>query len=76
VHRTHDTAYVQFGDGTSMCWDISADPTWRTPVTDGARTLDMAQRMLVWRGRNMDRTHTGLLLRDGGVGTWPDDMSW
>lgn len=76
VHRTADTAYIQFGDGTSLCFDLLADPTWRTPVSDPARILDMAQRMLVWRSRNTDRTHTDLLLRDGGIGKWPDDLSW
>jgi arylsulfatase A-like enzyme len=76
VHRTRDTAYVQFGDGSSLCFDLEADPTWRTPVEDPQRILDMAQRMLTWRSRNTDRTHTDVLLRDGGVGTWPDDLSW
>lgn len=75
VHRTRDTAYVQFGDGSALCFDIEADPTWRTPVEDPVRTLDMAQRMLTWRSRNADRTHSDLLLRDGGTGAWPDDMS-
>lgn len=76
VHRTRDTAYVQFGDGTSLCFDLESDPTWRTPVEDPRRILDMAQRMLTWRSRNTDRTHTDLLLRNGGIGTWPDDLSW
>jgi arylsulfatase A-like enzyme len=76
VHRTRDTAYVQFGDGSSLCFDLEADPTWRTLVEDPKRILDMAQRMLLWRSRNTDRTHSDLLLRNGGVGTWPDDLSW
>jgi len=76
VHRTSDTAYVQFGDGTSLCFDLEADPTWRTLVQDSKRILEMTQRMLVWRSRNTDRTHTDLLLRNGGVGAWPDGMAW
>ena len=76
VHRTLDTAYVQFGDGSHLCFDIAADPTWRTPVNDPARTLAMAQRMLTWRSRHLDRTHTGLLVQDGGVGIWPPDVVW
>lgn len=76
VHRAHDTAYVQFGDGSSLCFDLEQDPTWRTHVDDPRRILEMAQRMLVWRSHNTDRTHTDLLLRNGGTGTWPDDLSW
>lgn len=76
VRRTADTAYVQFGDGSWMCFDIASDPTWRTPVRDTERVLAMAQDMLVWRGRHTDRTHTGFLVRDGGVGRWPDGVAW
>ncbi len=76
VHRTRDIAYVQFGDGSSLCFDLEKDPTWRTQVDDPNRILDMARRKLVWRSRNTDRTHTDLLLRNGGTGTWPDDLSW
>jgi len=27
--------------------------------------------MLVWRSAHTDRTLTGMLLRDGGIGRWP-----
>ena len=30
-------AYVQFGDGSWRCFDLAADPTWRTEVDDPAR---------------------------------------
>ena len=76
VRRTDDTAYVQFGDGSWLCFDIGADPTWRTPVTDPARILRLTQDMLVWRSRHADRTHTGLLVEDGGKGRWPDSVPW
>jgi arylsulfatase A-like enzyme len=76
VRRTDDTAYVQFGDGSWLCYDIASDPTWRTPVTDPQRILDIAQDMLVWRSRHADRTHTGLLVENGGVGRWPDSVPW
>ena len=76
VHRTQDTAYVQFGDGSYLCFDIAIDPTWRTPVTDPKRILDMAQRMLVWRSCHTNRTHSGLLIDNGGVGQWPSGVSW
>jgi hypothetical protein len=32
--------------------------------------------MLTWRSRHLDRTHTGLLVQDGGVGIWPPDVVW
>ena len=76
VHRTADTAYVQFGDGSYRCYDLAADPTWRTPVHDTARILDMAQRMLLWRSRHADRTLTGLMIDKGGYGSWPTDVPW
>lgn len=76
VLRRDDAAYVQFGDGSSLCFDLAADPTWRTPVTDPHTILAMAQEMLVWRGVHTDRTNTDLLMRDGGVGFWPDNVPW
>lgn len=71
VRRDADTAYVQFGDGTSLCYDLAADPTWRTELTDPARMLDLARGMLAWRAEHAERTLTGLLLEHGGVGRWP-----
>lgn len=69
--RTASHAYVQFGDGTWRCFDIAADPTWRTTVDDPAIVLPLAQQMLEWRSRHLDRTMTGMLLRDGGIGHVP-----
>jgi arylsulfatase A-like enzyme len=68
VLRTERAAYVQFGDGTWSCFDLQADPTWRTEITDPATVLPLAQQMLVWRSGHADRTHTGFLLERGGVG--------
>ncbi len=76
VRRDDRTAFVQFDDGTSLCFDIAADPTWRTPVTDPARILAIAQDMLVWRSVHADRTLTGMLVQDGGVGRWPAGVPW
>jgi hypothetical protein len=59
---------VQFGDGSWRCFDLAADPTWQTEVTDPNVVLGDAQEMLVWRSRHADRTLTDVLLRDGGVG--------
>jgi hypothetical protein len=74
VRRSADHAYVQFGDGSWRCFDLATDPTWQTEVTDPAIVLAQAQEMLVWRSEHNDRTLTGMLLRDGGVGRWPDPL--
>jgi arylsulfatase A-like enzyme len=71
VRRTEDLAYVQFGDGSWRCFDLVAEPTWRTETTDAARVLPLAQSMLTWRSRNLDRTLTDMLLEDGGIGRLP-----
>lgn len=72
VRRTDETAYVQLADGDWLCFDLAADPSWRTIITDPARVLPQAQAMLVWRAQHADRTLTGLLIEGGGVGRWPD----
>jgi arylsulfatase A-like enzyme len=69
--RTSTHAYVHFGTGTAVCFDLEADPTWRTTTDDPAVIAPLAQQMLTWRARNLDRTMTGMLLRDGGVGRRP-----
>ena len=69
--RTDDAAYVQFGDGSWRCIDLS-DPTWNTPVRDPDRVLALAQELLVWRQQHLERTMTGMLLQDGGIGRRPE----
>jgi arylsulfatase A-like enzyme len=71
-NRTH--CYVQFGAGDWLCFDLAADPTWRTRETDPAVVLPLAQQMLVWRQVHLDRQMTGMLLRDGGIGRRPDPV--
>jgi arylsulfatase A-like enzyme len=71
VLRTESAAYVQFADGTGRCFDLAADPTWRTEITDPAVILPHAQAMLAWRGVHADRRLTDMLLIDGGVGRIP-----
>jgi arylsulfatase A-like enzyme len=73
--RTTTHAYVQFSDGSWRCFDLAADPTWRTEEHDPAVVLALAQQMLTWRAQHMERTLTGMLLRDGGIGRWPDDLT-
>jgi arylsulfatase A-like enzyme len=69
--RTDTHAYVQFGDGSWLCYDLAADPTWRTTTKDPTVVLPLAQSMLTWRSQHSDRTLTGMLLERGGVGRWP-----
>jgi arylsulfatase A-like enzyme len=71
VRRFQDAAYVQFGDGSWRCYDIAADPTWRTEVDDASRILDYAQSMLAWRAEHANREVTSFLLENGGIGRWP-----
>jgi arylsulfatase A-like enzyme len=70
--RDADGAYVQFGNGTWRCYDLAADPTWHTLVTDPARVLPYVQAMVSWRALHTDRTHTGMLVAMGGVGRFPE----
>jgi arylsulfatase A-like enzyme len=75
VLRTDSHAYVQFGDGDWLCFDLAADPTWQTKVTDPAVVLPLAQAMLTWRQTNLDRQLTGTLIRHSGVaGRTPDTL--
>jgi hypothetical protein len=71
VRRDTESAYVQFGDGTWLCFDLAADPTWRTAIDDAARVLPLAQAMLTWRSRHADRILADMLNEDGGIGRWP-----
>ena len=68
VLRQADAAYVQFGDGSSRCFDLAADPTWRSEVRDPARVLALAQAMLTWRSQHTDRTLSDWLNEAGGIG--------
>ena len=66
-----DLAYVQFGDGSWLCFDLAVDPTWRTEVDDPARVLPLAQAMLTWRSEHAERTLADLVLGPDGGGRWP-----
>jgi arylsulfatase A-like enzyme len=75
VRRSSSLAYVQFGDGSWRCFDVAADPTWRTEVHDPGVVLAEAQAMLVWRSRHTDRGLADMLLEHGGIGRWSRDAS-
>jgi arylsulfatase A-like enzyme len=72
VLRSEAVAYVQYADGAWRCFDLAADPTWCTEITDPDIVLDCAQSMLTWRSRHADRTLSDMLLYDGGIGRLPD----
>jgi arylsulfatase A-like enzyme len=71
VRRSAESAYVQFGDGSFRCFDLAADPSWRTEVRDPAVVLEAAQAMLTWRARHAERTLTGMVVDNGVAGRWP-----
>jgi hypothetical protein len=74
--RFDDAAYVHFGDGSWLAFDLAEDPTWHTTFDDPARVMPMAQTMLVWRSRHLNRELTGMLNEHGGIGHWPTDVPW
>ena len=76
VRRSDSYAYVQFADGDWLCFDLAVDPTWRTQTTDPVIVAREAQAMLQWRMQNNNKTLTNFLAEDGGVGRWPDGLSW
>ncbi len=71
VVRNDTHAYVQFGNGDWLCFDLVADPTWRTTTEDPAVVLPLAQAMLLWRSQHTERTLTDMLVERGGIGRWP-----
>jgi len=75
VHRSATHAYVQFGDGDWICFDLEADPTWRTTVGDPEVVLPLAQAMLTWRQAHLGGPYTELLLGSERRGRWPAALS-
>lgn len=71
VRRSRDRAFVHFGDGSWKCYDLAADPTWQTEIDDVDVVMGEAAAMLTWRSRHLDRTLTGMLLENGGIGRRP-----
>lgn len=71
TRRCDDAAYVQFAEGSWLCFDLAADPTWRQEMCDPSTVLALAQDMLVWRAEHAERTLSGFLLESGGIGRRP-----
>jgi len=74
VLRGEDFAYVQFGDGSSLDFDLGADPTWKTLNKDLSRELVHAKEMLVWRQTHLERTFTEMLVGEQRLGRWPEGL--
>jgi arylsulfatase A-like enzyme len=71
VLRSDSIAYAQFANGEWRCFDLAADPTWRTEIDDPTIVLVAAQSMLSWRASHADRLFTDMLLINGGIGRVP-----
>ena len=71
VERNDTHAYVQFADGSWLCFDLGADPSWATTTEDPATVLPLAQSMLAWRSTHLGGEHTQLLLGPDRRGLWP-----
>ena len=71
VTRTDSHAYVQFGNGDWLCFDLATDPTWRTETHDPAVVLPLAQELLIWRSQHANRLLADLVLGAQGAGRWP-----
>ena len=76
VRRDHSHAYVQFGDGSSLCFDLTVDPTWRTAETRPDLVLTKAQGMLQWRMTHARRDLAHMVIDDGIAGRWPMGVAW
>lgn len=76
VRRDATHAYVQFGDGTHLCFDIATDPTWRTAEMNPAVVLEKAQAMLQWRMNHARRDLSHMVIGDDGAGRWPAGVAW
>jgi hypothetical protein len=66
---------VQFDDGEWRCFDLAADPAWRTEVTDRDIVLERAQAMITWRSTHAERTLSDMLLINGGMGRIPEGIN-
>ncbi len=75
VERTDTHAYVQFADGSWLCFDLVADPTWCTTTEDPSIVLPLAQSMLTWRSTHLGGTFTQTLLGPDRRGLWPKRRS-
>lgn len=76
VRRDESHAYVQFGDGTWLCFDLTRDPTWRTAELRADVVLEKAQSMLQWRMNHARRDLSHIVIDGDVVGRWPAGVAW
>jgi len=76
VRRDVTHAYVQFGDGSWLCFDLGVDPTWRTAEQRHDVVLAKAQAMLQWRMNHARRDLSHIVLDGDAVGRWPAGVPW
>lgn len=69
--RTDRHLFVHFGDGSTWCLDLEADPGGGAVVEDPAVIMELATEMLTWRANHLDRRLAGMLTLDGGIGRIP-----
>ena len=74
VSVTEEFGFVRFGDGSHLCFDLLADPTWRTTTEDPLRLIEAMETQLDWRQVHLRREFTDLLLRPGRPGRWPEGL--
>ena len=72
--RTEQYLYVHFGDGSSWCLDLAADPGGGAVVDDPVVIAALANEMLTWRANHLDRRLAGMLTIDGGIGRTPPTL--
>jgi arylsulfatase A-like enzyme len=71
VERNRTHAYVHFGDGSWLCFDLEADPDWHSTTDDPAVVLPLAQSMLTWRSNHLGGAYSQMLLGAEPKGLWP-----
>ncbi len=71
VLRTTTHALVAFGDGETLCFDLDADPTWRTATTDQAIETSLLRELFAWRSQFLGGNYTEMLLAPDRPGRWP-----
>jgi len=76
TRRTESHALVQLADGTTLCFDLHADPTWRAQTDDSSVILDLSRQLHAWRMQKNRHHFTGFLVDKGGIGRWPEGVAW
>ena len=72
VERTDTHAYVQFADGSWLCFDLIADPAWGVTTEEPSVVLPLAQSMLQWRSTHLGGEFTQRLVGPDRRGLWPE----